>query len=58
MEDYFSILSAIIISILFETCITNFNVSLLSVFLFINIIGLYYITKKLRIEVKVSYNVI
>ena len=57
MENYFSIPSAIIISILFEKCITHFNVGLFSVFLFINIIGLYYITKKLRIEVKVSYNV-
>ena len=45
MEDYFSIPLAIIISILFETCINNFDISLLSVVLFINIIGMYYITK-------------
>ena len=56
MENYFSIPSAIIISILFEKCITHFNVGLFSVFLFINIIGLYYITKNMRLEVKISYN--
>ena len=56
MEDYFSIPLAIIISILFEACINNFDISLLSVVLFINIIGLYYITKNLKVEVKISYN--
>ena len=56
MEHYFSIPSAIIISVLFEMCIKNFEISLLSVFLFINIIGVYYITKNLRVEVKISYN--
>ena len=56
MEDYFSIPLAIIISILFEVCINNFDISLLSVVLFINIIGLYYITKNLKVEVKISYN--
>ena len=57
MDDYFSIPLAIIVSILFEWCIKEYSISLLSVVLFINIIGLYYITKKLRVEVKVSYNV-
>ena len=56
MEDYFSIPLAIIVSILFDTCIKNLEISLLSVVLFINIIGLYYITKNLRVEVKISYN--
>tara|TARA_B100000767_G_C19520243_1_gene432157 strand:+ start:446 stop:691 length:246 start_codon:yes stop_codon:yes gene_type:complete len=56
MEDYFSIPLAIIISILFEGCINNFDISLLSMVLFINIIGLYYITKNLKVEVKISYN--
>ena len=56
MEDYFSIPLAIIISILFEACIKNFDISLLSVVLFINIIDMYYITKNLKVEVKVSYN--
>lgn len=56
MEDYFSIPLAIIISVLFEVCIKNLEISLLSVVLFINIIGLYYITKNLRLEVKMSYN--
>ena len=56
MEDYFSIPLAIIISILFEGCIKNIGISLLSVVLFINIIGLYYITKNMRLEVKISYN--
>ena len=57
MEDYFSIPLAIIVSILFDTCIKNLEISLLSVVLFINIIGLYYITKNLRVEVKISYRV-
>ena len=56
MEDYFSIPLAIIISVLFEVCINNLEISLLSVVLFINIIGLYYITKNMRLEVKISYN--
>jgi len=56
MEDYFSIPLAIIISVLFEVCIKDLEISLLSVVLFINIIGLYYITKNLRLEVKISYN--
>ena len=56
MEHYFSIPVAIIISVLFEMCINNLEISLLSVVLFINIIGLYYITKNLRVEVKISYN--
>ena len=56
MEDYFSIPVAIIISVLFEVCINNLEISLLSVVLFINIIGLYYITKNVRLEVKISYN--
>ena len=57
MEDYFSIPVAIIISILFDTCINDYSISLLSVVFFINIIGLYYITKNLRVEVKISYRV-
>ena len=56
MEDYFSIPVAIIVSILFERCIKEYSISLLSVFLFINMIGLYYITKNMRLEVKISYN--
>ena len=35
---------------------TEYSISLLSVLLFINMIGLYYITKNLRLEVKISYN--
>ena len=56
MEDYFSIPLAIIISVLFEVCIKEYSISILSVVLFINIIGLYYITKNMRLEIKISYN--
>ena len=58
MDDVFSIPLALIISVIFETCITEYEISLVSVFLFINIVGLYYITKNLRVDVKISYNIV
>ena len=56
MNDIVVITMAMMMSMLCEACIKDSGISLLNVFLFINLIGLYYITQKIHVEVKISFN--
>lgn len=56
MNDIVVISMGMMMSLLCEACIKDTGMSLLNVFLFINIIGLYYIIQKIHIEVKISFN--
>lgn len=56
MNDIYSISFAVILAFGFELLIKEYNISFVNVILFINIIGLYYITKNLKCVIKISYN--
>lgn len=56
MNDIVVISMGMMMSLLCEACVKDAGISLLNVFLFINIIGLYYIFQKIHIEVKISFN--
>ena len=56
MNDIYSISFAVILAIAFELLVKEYYISFVNVILFINIIGLYYITKNLKCVIKISYN--
>ena len=56
MNDIAVISLGMMMSMLCEACVKDAGISLLNVFLFINLIGLYYITQKIHVEVKISFN--
>ena len=55
MNDFFMISFAMIISLICEKCVIE-GVSLLNVLLFINIMGLYFISQKVNVDVRITYN--
>lgn len=56
MNDIVVISMGMLMSLLCEACVKDAGISLLNVFLFINLIGLYYIIQKIHVEVKISFN--
>jgi hypothetical protein len=56
MDDLHEILLVGLFSYLLEYMQIQFKLSILNVFLFVNIIGLYYIIKKIKIDIKIEYN--
>lgn len=56
MNDILVISMGMMMSVLCESCIKETGISLLNVFLFINMVGLCYIIQKIHIEVKISFN--
>tara|TARA_X000000950_G_scaffold15348_1_gene16638 strand:+ start:8938 stop:9231 length:294 start_codon:yes stop_codon:yes gene_type:complete len=56
MNDIYSISFAVILAISFELLVKEHYISFVNVILFINIFGLYYITKNIKCVIKVSYN--
>ena len=56
MNDIVVISIGMLMSLLCEACVKDAGISLLNVFLFINLIGLYYIIQKIHVEVKISFN--
>ena len=56
MNDIVVISIGMLMSLLCEACDKDAGISLLNVFLFINLIGLYYIIQKIHVEVKISFN--
>ena len=56
MNDIVVISMGMMMSLLCEAFIKDTGMSLLNVFLFINIIGICYIIQKIHIEVKISFN--
>ena len=56
MDDLQAILIMGFISCFLEYLHIQFNLSFLNVFLFVNIIGLYYIIKKIKFSIKIKYN--
>ena len=56
MDDLRAIMVVTLLAYMIEYLKVQFDFSILNVFVFINIIGLYYITKKIRISVRIDYN--
>ena len=56
MNDICSISFAVILAIGFELLVKEHYISFVNVILFINVIGLYYITKNIKCVIKISYN--
>jgi len=56
MNDIVVISIGMLMSLLCEACVKDAGISLLNVFLFINLIGLYYIIQRIHVEVKISFN--
>ena len=56
MEDFNSIMLITIIAYTLEYLKIQFNLSFINVILFINLIGLYYVCKKVRVNVTIEYN--
>ena len=56
MNDICSISFAVILAIAFELLVKEYYISFVNVILFINMIGLYYITKNIKCVIKISYN--
>ena len=47
---------AMIMSLICEAFVVDAGVSLLNVLLFINIMGLYFISQKVNVDVRITYN--
>jgi hypothetical protein len=56
MNDVLVVSLGMMMSLLCEACIKDTGMSILNIFLFINMVGLYYIIQKIHIEVKISLN--
>ena len=56
MEDTKEIFALVIIAFILESFKYEFNLSFINVIIFINLIGLYYISKKIKFKVKIEYN--
>ena len=56
MDDLRAIMVVTLLAYMIEYLKVQFDFSILNVFVFINIIGLYYITTKIRISVRIDYN--
>ena len=56
MEDLKDIFFVILLCYLLEYFHIQFNISILNIFIFINIIGIYYVTKKMKINIVIEYN--
>jgi hypothetical protein len=56
MNDFFMISYAMIMSLIFEAFVVDGGVSLLNVLLFINIMGLYFISQKVNVDIRITYN--
>uniref|UniRef100_A0A6C0BSN6 Uncharacterized protein n=1 Tax=viral metagenome TaxID=1070528 RepID=A0A6C0BSN6_9ZZZZ len=58
MEDTKEIFAFVIVSFLLEYFKYEFNLSVLNIIIFINLVGLYYISKKIKFTVKIEYNIV
>tara|TARA_B100000161_G_C33441583_1_gene364935 strand:- start:229 stop:405 length:177 start_codon:yes stop_codon:yes gene_type:complete len=56
MEDTKEIFAFVIIAFLLEYFKYEFNLSILNIIIFINLVGLYYISKKIKFTMKIEYN--
>lgn len=56
MEDTKNILAFCIIAYLLEYFKYEFELSLTNVIIFVNLVGLYYISKKITFTMKIEYN--
>lgn len=56
MNDFFMISYAMIMSLICEAFVVDAGVSLLNVLLFINIMGLYFISQKVNVDIRITYN--
>ena len=56
-NDISFILLFAIISYFLENFKYEFNISFFNIFLFMNLIGLYFIFKKKKISIKIEYNI-
>ena len=56
MDDFNSIMLITIIAYTLEYLKIQFDLSFINVILFINLIGLYYFCKKVRVNVTIEYN--
>ena len=55
-EEIGMILFIMFLSYLLESFKIQFNISIINIFLFINLIGLYYLCKKIKINIRIEYN--
>lgn len=55
-EDIGILLFMIILSYFLESLKIQFNISIINIFLFINLFGLYYLLKKIKINIRIEYN--
>ena len=55
-NDIGIILGVILLAYVIEYFQFVLNLSVFNVFLFINLIGLYYISRKLKVSIKIEYN--
>ncbi len=58
MEDIKEIFALVIIAFLLEHFKYEFNLSILNIIIFINLVGLYYISKKIKFTMKIEYNIV
>lgn len=55
-EDIQAIIFICVLSFVVEYFKINFDLSSFNIFLFFNLVAIYYILKKLRISITISYN--
>ncbi len=56
MEDFTSILLITIIAYIIEFLKIQFDLSFINIIVFINLLGLYYIIRKIRFNIIIEYN--
>lgn len=56
IEEFLAWPIAMTVALLLAKSIENYYIGLMTAVLFINIIAIFYITKNVRLEVKISYN--
>jgi hypothetical protein len=56
MEDFTSILLITIIAYIIEFLKIQFDLSFINIIIFINLLGLYYIIRKIRFNIIIEYN--
>ena len=56
MDDFISILLITIIAYMIEFLKIQFDLSFINIIIFINLLGMYYIIRKIRFNITIEYN--
>jgi hypothetical protein len=56
MDDFTSTLLITVIAYIIEFLKIQFNLSFINIIIFINLLGMYYIVRKIRFNITIEYN--